>query len=76
MEASGSPMSEPPAWDAMVLVGRVARPHGIRGDVVVNPETDFVDERFAAGSVLWTRIAGVVEPMTVARARFGGRRRA
>jgi len=67
-------MSEPPAWDAMVLVGRVARPHGIRGDVVVNPETDFVDERFAAGSVLWTRIAGVVEPMTVARARFGGRR--
>jgi|KBSMisStandDraft_5_1062788.scaffolds.fasta_scaffold101442_3 16S rRNA processing protein RimM len=67
-------MSDAPDWDSMVLVGQVARPHGIRGDVVVNPETDFVDERFAAGSVLWTRIAGVVEALTVARARFGGRR--
>jgi 16S rRNA processing protein RimM len=64
-------MSDAPDWDS---VGQVARPHGIRGDVVVNPETDFVDERFAAGSVLWTRIAGVVEALTVARARFGGRR--
>ena len=34
----------------MVLVGRVARPHGLRGHVVVNPETDFVDERFPAGA--------------------------
>ena len=33
----------------MVLVGRVARPHGLRGHVIVNPETDFVDERFARG---------------------------
>ena len=38
----------------MILVGRVARPHGIRGQVVVNPETDFVEERFAAGATLWT----------------------
>jgi ribosomal 30S subunit maturation factor RimM len=27
-------------------VGRVARTHGIRGHVLVNPETDFVAERF------------------------------
>ena len=33
-------------WDDMVLVGRVARPHGLRGQVIVNPETDFVEERF------------------------------
>ena len=39
----------------MILVGRVARPHGIRGQVVVNPETDFVEERFAAGATLWTQ---------------------
>jgi 16S rRNA processing protein RimM len=58
----------------MVLVGRVARPHGLRGDVVVNPETDFVEERFAVGSVLWTRLAGTVESLTVARARLAGRR--
>jgi len=63
-----------PEWEAMVLVGTVARPHGLRGDVVVNPDTDFVDERFAVGSVLWTRVSGVVERVTVARAVLGGRR--
>ncbi len=36
----------------LVLVGRVARPHGLRGHVVVNPETDFPDERFKVGHVL------------------------
>jgi 16S rRNA processing protein RimM len=61
-------------WDEMVLVGRVARPHGLRGDVVVNPETDFVGERFAVGARLWTRVAGVVEEVTVARAALRGRR--
>jgi 16S rRNA processing protein RimM len=63
-----------PEWEAMVLVGRVARPHGIRGDVVVNPETDFVDERFAVGASLWTLVAGAVEEVRVARAALGGRR--
>ena len=33
----------------MALVGRIARPHGLRGQVVVNPETDFVEERFRRG---------------------------
>jgi 16S rRNA processing protein RimM len=36
----------------LVLVGRVARPHGIRGHVIVNPETDFPEERFRVGVVL------------------------
>jgi 16S rRNA processing protein RimM len=61
-------------WDEMVLVGRVARPHGIRGDVVVNPETDFADERFAVGASLWISVAGVVTEVTVARATVGSRR--
>jgi 16S rRNA processing protein RimM len=39
----------------MALVGRIARPHGLRGQVVVNPETDFVEERFAPGAHVWTR---------------------
>jgi 16S rRNA processing protein RimM len=67
-------MPDSPNWEAMVLVGTVARPHGIRGDVVINPETDFVDERFAVGMLLWTRVDGVVEPLKVARAALGGRR--
>jgi 16S rRNA processing protein RimM len=36
----------------VVLVGRIARPHGIRGHVIVNPETDFPDERFRVGQAL------------------------
>jgi 16S rRNA processing protein RimM len=38
--------------DDLVLVGRVARPHGIRGQVVLNPETDFPEDRFKVGQVL------------------------
>jgi 16S rRNA processing protein RimM len=33
----------------LILVGRVARAHGNKGQVIVNPETDFADDRFAAG---------------------------
>jgi len=62
------------AFDEMVLVGRIARPHGLKGQVVVNPETDFVEERFAPGQALWVRIAGRDEQLTVATSRVHGRR--
>jgi len=64
------PVSAIPDWDAMALVGRVGRPHGLRGHVVVNPETDFVDERFAAGETFWTRSAAGHERLTIASARI------
>jgi len=35
-----------------ILVGRIVRPHGNRGHVVVAPETDFGAERFVSGAVL------------------------
>jgi 16S rRNA processing protein RimM len=57
------------AWDEMALVGRIARPHGLRGDVVVNPETDFVEERFAVGATLWTRSDRGEEALTITSAR-------
>lgn len=41
----------------MVLVGRVARAHGNKGQVIVNPETDFPEERFQAGKTVFTRAA-------------------
>jgi 16S rRNA processing protein RimM len=41
------------AWDDFVLVGHVARPHGHRGQVIVNPRTDFLAERFAPGATVW-----------------------
>ena len=36
----------------LLLVGRVARAHGNRGEVIVNLETDFPEERFRVGGVL------------------------
>jgi 16S rRNA processing protein RimM len=44
--------------DDLLLVGTIARPHGIRGSVIVNPETDFADERFKVGEEL---LVGPVE---------------
>ena len=35
-----------------LLVGRVARAHGNRGQVIVNLETDFAEDRFSVGRVL------------------------
>jgi 16S rRNA processing protein RimM len=35
-----------------VIVGRVGRPHGIRGEVVIGVRTDEPDLRFAVGSIL------------------------
>lgn len=37
----------------MVTVGRIVRPHGNRGQVVVVAETDFAEERFSPGAVLY-----------------------
>jgi 16S rRNA processing protein RimM len=53
----------------MVLVGRIARPHGIRGHVIVTPETDFVEERFRTGATFWTRSDRGDETLTVTSAR-------
>lgn len=35
-----------------VVVGRIGRPHGIRGEVTVEPRTDEPEVRFAPGAVL------------------------
>src|SRR5579859_5649503 len=37
-----------------LVVGRVGRPHGLRGEVTVEVRTDDPDQRFAPGSVLAT----------------------
>lgn len=38
----------------LLIVGRIGRPHGIRGEVTVEVRTDEPEERFAVGSVLLT----------------------
>ncbi len=51
-----------------LVVGRVGRAHGVRGDVAVDVRTDDPERRFAAGSVLDTEPAAR-GPLTVADAR-------
>src|SRR5271168_4457100 len=51
--------------DLQVTVGRIGRPHGIRGDVVVGVRTDEPELRFAKGSRLDTD-PPEVGPLTVA----------
>ncbi|HEY2949286.1 MAG TPA: ribosome maturation factor RimM [Micromonosporaceae bacterium] len=41
----------------MLIVGQVLRPHGVRGELVVDVRTDEPDARFAVGSVLLTEPA-------------------
>ena len=53
----------------LVTVGRIGRPHGIRGDVVVGVRTDEPELRFARGSGLDTDPAGL-GPLTVAVSRW------
>jgi 16S rRNA processing protein RimM len=62
----------PPAWSEMVLVGTIVRPHALRGEVIVQPETDYPEERFRPGSVvLAVAGSGLIAPreLTVEEAR-------
>ena len=56
--------------DDLLLVGRIARAHGNRGQVIVNPETDFMEERFRAGQVMLVGAADRAEPHTIREVRF------
>ena len=62
------------AWDEMAVVGRITRPHGLRGDVVISPETDFVEERFVPGATLWTRVGSHSQALRITTARVHGGR--
>jgi 16S rRNA processing protein RimM len=59
-----------------VIVGRVGRPHGIRGELVIGVRTDEPDLRFAVGAVLDAHPKPDAEPagdqptLTVASARW------
>ena len=51
------------------MVGRIGRPHGVRGLVTVDVRTDDPDLRFRPGAVLLTEPAGR-GPLTVTSARW------
>ncbi len=51
-----------------LVVGRIGRPHGVRGEVLVEVRTDDPDDRFAPGRVLATDPAEA-GPLTIEQAR-------
>jgi 16S rRNA processing protein RimM len=54
--------------DNLVLIGRVARAHGNKGHVIVNPDTDFLDDRFREGAVLL--VGAAATPRRIREVRF------
>ena len=50
-----------------VVVGRIGKAHGIKGEVSVEPRTDEPERRFADGAVLSTRTPRGIEPHTADR---------
>ena len=56
--------------DEQLLVGRIARAHGNRGQVIVNPETDFAEERFVVGQVMLVGSPGRQSSRRITAARF------
>src|SRR4029079_4454471 len=59
-----------PEWDEMALVGRIARAHGNRGQVIVNLDTDFPEERFRPGTELFIERNGSIAPLRITTLRF------
>lgn len=58
------------AWEEMLVVGRVARVHGLRGQVVVNPDTHFAEDRFVPGARVYLEQPGGVRALDIEHARF------
>lgn len=56
--------------DDLLLVGRVARAHGNRGQVIVNLETDFAEDRFTPGRVLLVGAGSEVQARRIRDVRF------
>jgi 16S rRNA processing protein RimM len=54
-----------------VVVGRIGRPHGVRGEVTVEVRTDDPELRFAVGSVLLTEPADR-GPLMITRSHWHG----
>jgi 16S rRNA processing protein RimM len=54
----------------MALVGRIARSHGSRGQVIVNLDTDFPEERFRPGAELFTMRGGALTSLALTTVRF------
>src|ERR1044072_3188780 len=57
-------------WHDMAVVGRIARTHGNKGQVIVNLDTDFPDQRFRPGAELFVQRNGQIDRIVVTAVRF------
>jgi 16S rRNA processing protein RimM len=57
-------------WEDMATVGRIARAHGNKGQVIVNLDTDFPEQRFRPGAELFVQRDGRTERITITTVRF------
>jgi 16S rRNA processing protein RimM len=53
----------------MVTIGRIVRPQGRKGEVVVEAETDFGSDRFQAGASVWWLRGGRAEQVRITESR-------
>ena len=53
----------------MVIVGRIVRPQGHRGQVVVDLETDCPERRYQPGATVYALRDGLVVPLTIETSR-------
>jgi 16S rRNA processing protein RimM len=63
-------MAQDDLVDDLLLVGRVARAHGNRGQVIVNLETDFPEDRFKVGQTLFVGGREAPTPRQITEVRF------
>ena len=67
-------MSDQQQGDIEVVVGRIGKPHGIRGEVTLDVRTDEPDRRFAPGTTIRAEAPAGADrrpsTLTVARARW------
>ena len=54
----------------MVVVGRIARTHGRRGEVIVNPETDFPERRFRPDGIVYVTLGGNLQALRIEDSRL------
>ena len=54
----------------MIAVGRIARAHGRRGEVVIDSDTDFPEQRFRPGGVVYVAVEGGVTALRITSARI------
>jgi 16S rRNA processing protein RimM len=64
----------PEAPDGVATIGRIVRPQGNRGEVVILLDTDHPEERFAPGTTLVLRHEGADRAVTIRESRPHGER--